>query len=44
MRPAHVGGTTVRVGDDDRETEAAFRLATPSDVVNLLGALADRGT
>ena len=38
------GGTTVLVGEEDRETEAAFRLATPADVVNLLGALADRGT
>ncbi len=38
------GGTTVLVAERDRQTEAAFRLATPSDVVNLVGALADRGT
>ena len=38
------GGTTVLVAEDPRETEAAFRLATPPDVVNLLGALADRGS
>ena len=38
------GGTTVLVAEEPRETEAAFRLATPPDVVNLLGALADRGT
>ena len=36
------GGTTVVV-DEDRESEAAFRLAGPTDVVNLLVALADRG-
>lgn len=37
-------GTTVVVGDDDRESVAAFRLAGPVEVVNLLVALADRGT
>ena len=38
------GGTTVLVADADRETDAAFRLTAPSDVVNLLEALADRAT
>ena len=35
------GGTTVVVADDHRESHAAFRLAGPSDVVQLLSALAD---
>lgn len=36
------GGTTVLVAEAARDTAASFRLATPSDVVNLLQALADR--
>lgn len=38
------GGTTVVVAEDDRESTARFRVTDPSDVVNLLQALADRTT
>lgn len=36
------GGTTIVVCDDDRESNASFRLPGPPDVVHLLGRLADR--
>jgi trehalose 6-phosphate phosphatase len=37
-----LGGTTLVVADDHRESAAAFRLAGPEDVVQLLQAIADR--
>jgi trehalose-phosphatase len=37
-----LGGTTVVVADDGRESAAAFRLAGPENVVHLLQAIADR--
>lgn len=37
-------GTTVVVAEGQRESEAAFRLGSPAEVVHLLEALADRGS